>query len=87
MKKIEEWLGVIAIILVLGFVFVWAFVPEKKQDIQDWWYSVTLDCDQMQRAVINDQQCKTSNECELSGKELIEADKLAAQYVRYCGAI
>lgn len=86
MKLINKLLGIIATALLFGFVFVWLFMPDKKQEIKDWWYGATIDCDQMQRELINDQQCKLSNDCTLSRKESIRADKLEAQYNRYCGS-
>ncbi len=87
MKAIGEWIGLLAVVLVLGFVSLWWFMPDKKQDIQDWWYGMTIDCVQMQREVINDQLCKTSDDCELVRKEAIRAKKLEAHYSRYCGSL
>ncbi len=85
MKAINDWIGLIATVFVLGFVYVWMFVPEKKQEIQDWWYGMTIDCDQLRSEVWNHQRCKRSDDCELAPKESIKAEKLEVQYGRYCG--
>ena len=74
-------------VLVLGFAYVWMFVPEKKQEIQDWWYGMTIDCDQLHRDVTRHQLCKRRDDCELARKESIRAVKLEVQYSRYCGAL
>ncbi len=87
MKTINDWIGLIAAVLVLGFVYVWMFVPEKKQDIQDWWYGTTIDCDQLRREVSNHQRCKRSDDRKLARKESIRAEKLEAQYDKYCGKL
>lgn len=84
MKLINKLLGLIATVLAFGFVFVWTFVPEKKQEIQDWWYGMTFECSQMHSQLAVDQRCKASDDCELSRKESIRAEKLEAQYSRYC---
>ena len=86
MKAINNLIGLVTAVLVLGFAYVWMFVPEKKQEIQDWWYGMTIDCSQMQSEVINHQLCKTSDDCELSRKESIRAEKLEVQYSTYCSA-
>ncbi len=87
MKTINYWIGLIISVLVLGFAYVWMFVPEKKQEIQDWWYDLTIDCDQLHSEVSNHQRCKISDDCELARKESIRAEKLEAQYGRYCGKL
>ena len=84
MKLINTIIGLIVIVLVFAFVYVWMFVPEKKHEIQDWWYSMTIDCHQMYSEVSNHQRCKSSDDCELARKESIRAEKLEAQYDRYC---
>ncbi len=85
MKAFNEWIGLITAVLVLAFVYVWMFVPEKKQEIQDGWYGMTIDCDQLRSEVWNHQRCKRSHDCELARKESIKAEKLEVQYDRYCG--
>ena len=87
MKSIDGLIGLIAAVLVLGFMFMWFFVPEKKQEIQDWWYGMTIDCDQLHSEVSHHQRCKTSDDCELARKESIRAEQLEVQYRRYCGAL
>ena len=87
MKAIDNLIGLLTALLVLGFAYVWIFVPEKKQEIQDWWYGVTIDCDQLRSEVWNHQQCKRSDDCELARKESIRAEKLEVQYGRYCGKL
>jgi len=87
MKAIDGLIGLIAAVLVLGFSYTWIFVPEKKQEIQDWWYSMTIDCQQLNSEVSHHRLCKTSDDCELARKESIRAEKLEAQYRRYCGAL
>ena len=85
MKAINNLIGLITAVLVLGFVYVWMFVPEKKHDIQDWWYDMTIDCDQLRLEVMNHQSCKRSDDCELARKESIRAEKAELQYRKYCG--
>ena len=87
MKLINSLIGLTATVFVLGFVYVWLFVPEKKQEIQDWWYRMTIDCDQMHSEVSHHQDCKIRNDCELVRRESIRAAKLEAQYGRYCGKL
>ena len=87
MKAINNLIGLIIAVLVLGFAYVWMFVPEKKQEIQGWWYGVTIDCDQLRQEVWNHQLCKRSDDCELARKEAIRAEKLEVQYGRYCGKL
>jgi len=87
MKSIDGLIGLIAAVLVLGFMFMWFFVPEKKQEIQDWWYGMTIDCDQLHSEVSHHRRCKTSDDCELARKESIRAEQLEVQYRRYCGAL
>ena len=84
MKAIDQLIGLMTAVLILGFTYVWMFVPEKKQDIQDWWYGMTIDCDQLRREVENHQRCKRSDDCELARKESIRAEKLEQQYRQYC---
>jgi hypothetical protein len=86
MKFINSLLGWAATLAILGFVYVWMFVPDKKQDIKDWWYGENVDCSQMHVELVNDRRCKTDDDCELSHKEAIKADELEAQYRRYCSA-
>jgi hypothetical protein len=85
MKAINYWIGLTTAILVFGFAYVWMFVPEKKKEIQDWWYGMTIDCPQLHSEVSNHQRCKISDDCELARSESIRAEKLEAQYGRYCG--
>jgi hypothetical protein len=87
MKFINSIIGLVVIVLSSAFVYVWMFVPEKKQEIQDWWYGMTIDCHQMHSVVSNHQRCKRSDDCELARKESIRAEKLEAQYVRYCAKL
>ncbi len=87
MKLINTLIGLILIVFVFAFAYVWMFVPEKKQEIQDSWYRMTIDCDQMHSEVSNHQRCKRSDDCELARKEAIRAEKLEAQYGRYCGKL
>lgn len=87
MKAINRLLGLITAVLILGFVYIWMFVPEKKHEIQDWWYGMTIDCNQLQREVSNHQRCKRSDDCELTRKESIRAEKFEALYGRYCGKL
>jgi len=35
MKAINNLIGLVTAVLVLGFAYVWMFVPERKQEIQD----------------------------------------------------
>ena len=84
MKLINYLIGLTASVFALGFACVWMFVPEKKQEIQDWWYGMTIDCDQMLSEVSQHQRCKISDDCELVHRELIRAEKLEEQYGRYC---
>ena len=87
MKLINSLIGLIATVFVLGFVYVWLFVPEKKQEIQDWWYRMTIDCGQMHSEVSHHRDCKIRDDCELVRRESIRAVKLEAQYGRYCGKL
>ena len=84
MALINKLIGLIATVLVLVFLYVWMYVPEQKQEIQDWYYRMTIDCQQMHSEVSNHQRCKISDECELARRESIRAEKLEAQYRRYC---
>ena len=84
MKKVNEWLGLLVAVFLLGFAYVWIFEPEKKQEIQDWWYGITIECDELQREVSLHQRCKTNDDCQLARKESIRAEKAEAQYNRYC---
>jgi hypothetical protein len=87
MKLINSLIGLAATVFALGFVYVWLFVPEKKQEFQDWWYRMTIDCDQMHSEVLHDQDCNISDDCELARKESIRAEKLEERYGRYCGKL
>jgi len=87
MKLINTIIGLIVIVLLFAFLYVWMFVPEKKQEIQDWWYNMTIDCHQMYSAVSNHQRCKRSDACELARRESIRAEELEGQYRRYCGKL
>ena len=87
MKLINKLIGSLVTVLVLWFVYVWIYAPEEKQEIQDWWYGMTIDCNQMHSEVSNHQRCKRSDNCELARKESIRAEKLEAQYGRYCGKL
>ena len=84
MKAIDKLIGLMTAIAILGFAYVWMFVPEKKQEIQDWWYGTTIDCDQLRQEVANHQRCQRSDDCELARKESIRAEKLERQYRKYC---
>lgn len=84
MKAINSLLGSIAAALVVWFLYVWAFAPEKKQDILNWWNSVVIDCQQLQQEVSSHQRCKLDDDCELPRKEKIRAEKLERQYRQYC---
>jgi hypothetical protein len=86
MKTVNKVLGLVVAIAVMGFVYVWLFVPDTKQDIEDWWFVLTNDCVQMHAELINDQECKISDDCELNGKESKRADKLEEEYLRHCVA-
>jgi hypothetical protein len=87
MKLINKVIGLTVTVLLLGFVYVWMFVPEKKQGIEDWWYGMTIDCQQMHSEISNHQRCKTSNDCELARKESVRAEKLERLYGKYCGKL
>lgn len=87
MKTINEWMGLLVAVFLLGFAYVWIFEPEKKQEIQDRWYRMTIECDELQREVSLHQRCTTSEDCELARKESIRAEKAKAQYNRYCSRI
>ena len=84
MALINKLIGLIATVLVIVFLYVWMFVPEQKQEIQDWYYGMMIDCQQMHSEVSNHQSCKISDDCELARRESIRAEKLEAQYRRYC---
>jgi hypothetical protein len=84
MKLLNELIALTVTVILLGFVYVWMFVPEKKQEIQDSWYGMIIDCDQMRSEISNHQRCKRSNNCELARKESIRAEKLEVLYGRYC---
>ena len=84
MKAIDKLIGLMTAIVILGFTYVWMFVPEKKQDIQDWWYGMTIDCDQLREEVTNHQRCKRDDDCELAPKDSIRAEELERQYQKYC---
>ncbi len=86
MKTINDWIGLVIALLVLGFAITWLFAPEKKQAIQDWWYGMTVDCDQLHSEISRHQLCKTSDDCDLAPKESIRAQELADRYRRYCSA-
>ena len=87
MKAINKLIGLTMAVVIFGFAYVWMFEPEKKQDIQDWWYGTTIDCDQLRQEVENHQRCQRSEDCELARKESIRAEKLEQQYLRYCGRL
>lgn len=87
MKLLSELIALAATIFVLGFAYVWMFVPEKKEDIQGLWYGIILDCDQMHSDILNHQRCKRSDDCELARKESIRAEKLEVLHNRYCGKL
>ena len=84
MALINKLIGLIATVLVLVFLYVWMFAPEQRQEIQDWYYGMTIDCQQMHSEVSNHQRCKISDDCELARRESIRAEKLEAQYRTYC---
>ena len=85
MKAINRLIGLTAAVLVFGLLYVWMFVPDRKQEIQDWWYGMLIDCEQLQRDISNHQRCKLSDDCELTQREKNRAEKLELQYRRYCG--
>lgn len=87
MKAINKLIGLTTALAILGFSYVWMFVPEKKQEIQDWWYGMTIECEQLQQEVASHQRCKTSDDCELARKDAIRAEKLEQQYQDYCGEL
>ena len=87
MKEADNGIGLIAAVVVLGFMFVWFFVPDKKQAIQHWWYGMTIDCDQIHSEVSHHHRCKISDDCELVRSESIRADELEVQYGRYFGKL
>ena len=87
MILINKLIGFIASVLVLGFLYVWIFVPEKKQEIQDWWYGMIIDCQQMHSEVTHYQRCKISDDCELVRRASIRAEMVEAQYGRYCSKL
>jgi hypothetical protein len=87
MALINKLIGLITTVLVLVFLYVWMFVPEQKQEIQDWYYGMTIDCQQMHSEVSHHQDCKISDDCELARRESIRAEKIEAQYGRYCGKL
>jgi hypothetical protein len=87
MKLINKLLSLAIALLVLGFVYVWIFVPEEKREIQDWWYEMIIDCDQMHGEISTYQVCKRNADCELPRKESIRAAKLEEQYAKYCGEL
>ena len=78
MALINNLIGLITTVLVIVFLYVWRFVPEQKQEIQDWYYGMTIDCKQMHSEVSNHQSCKISDDCELARTESIMAEKLEA---------
>lgn len=87
MKTINNLIGLIAATAVLSFLYVWMFVPDKKNEIQDWWYTMMIDCEQLQGEVANHQRCMRSDDCELARKEKIRAEKLELQYRKYCSEL
>ena len=87
MALLNNLIGLITTVLVLVFLYVWMFVPEQKQEIQDWYYGMTIDCQQMHSEVSHHQDCKIRDDCELARRESIRAEKLEAQYARYCGKL
>lgn len=86
MKALNGLLGLVAAAIVVWFLYVWTFEPQTKNDIQDWWYSMTIDCEQLQQEVSSHQRCILNDDCELPGKEKIRAEKLEVQYRKYCSA-
>lgn len=87
MKLINTTFALVVTVFFLAFAYVWMFMPEKKQEIHDWWYGKTIDCQQMYSDVSSHQRCKRSDDCELARKESIRAEKIAAQYGKYCGKL
>lgn len=74
----------LALAAVVGFLYVWLFLPQGKQAIIDWWYGATLDCVEMQNDIANHRRCELSPDCQLSGRETRRARELDSQYARYC---
>ena len=87
MKAINSLLGLLAAAIVVAFLYVWILVPEKKSEIQDWWYGMMIDCEELQREVANHQTCNRSDDCELARKEKIRAEKLELRYRKYCSKL
>jgi len=87
MKLLRQLIALTATVFLLGFAYVWMFVPEKKQEIQGWWYGIIIDCDQMHSDILSHQRCKRSDDCELARKESIRAEKLEVLYGKYCGKL
>lgn len=87
MKALNRLLGLLLALLVLWFLYVWSFVPEKKQGIQDWWYEMMIDCEQLQQEISNHQRCERSDDCELARREKVRAKKLELQYHEYCSKL
>jgi len=83
-KAINTFVGVTTALLFLGFVYVWTSAPMEKRAIQDWWYGLSIDCEQLQRDVSNQQRCERSADCELSRRAAASAEELQAQYRQYC---
>ena len=84
MKTIGDWIGLVAALLVFAFIVTWFFLPEKKQSMLDWWHAMTIDCQQLHSEISNDENCETSDDCDLSRKESIRAKKAELRYDRYC---
>ena len=87
MKVLRELIALTVTVFVLGFAYVWMFVPEKKQEIQAWWYGIIIDCNQMHSDILNHQRCNKSDDCELVRRESIKAEKIEVLYGKYCGKL
>jgi uncharacterized membrane protein YqhA len=85
MKLLNKLVGLTVTVLSIWFLYVWMFVPDRKHDMQDRWYGMMTDCEQLYAEVSNHQRCKVSADCELARTEAINAEALEAQYARYCG--
>lgn len=85
MKLIKSIIGLFVVVILAAFVYVWMFMPDKKQEIKDRWYDMIIDCEQLRSEVSNHQRCERSDDCQLARKVRIRVEKLEAQYAKYCG--
>jgi hypothetical protein len=87
MKKLNELLGIMLTIAVIGFIVVWLFMPTEKQAMLDWWYGSTVDCPSLRAEIITDRKCQRDDDCELARKERIRAEAQVERYEEYCGSL